>query len=922
MRSLIYALFFLFFSAPLLGQNGNYFLSHYESSDDRSDNVCFAIAQDYQGILYFATKTGILQFDGRNWNELNGNGAVYTLSNNITGDIFWGGANGYGKIAYDESGFIQNQKLSSGNVKDVFQSIVTSEKVYFLSDKALFIYSKTDGKTIEIKSNNTNGSFTCLFELYGNVYVNAESGGVFNVDQNKLIKSKIDWPETEILFSTHFDNTYLVGGLNNRLYVCSQKFKFKEINLEDQAYIDAGVVVSASWINKQLIALGTLRGGVIFINPVTGKTKELVNYNTGLPDNEVFAMMSDRNQNIWIAHDYGFTRVAPYLPMHSFDHYNGLKGNLLCAISFREQVYVGTSLGLFKLDKEEVYDEITYYEDVKIVDNKKSKEKDDPGETPPVNDKVPEIQVESKKTGFFNFLKRKKKPETNKNEKIKDEIKEERVVKESNAPTEKSSFLRRKTKSVKVTQRVLRSSQYVYKKVAGIDAKITQLIEVQGKLLATGLGGAFDVTGLQSKPLLEEPVRFVFANKDVLLASTYQDEIRAWSLTGSGWQRISLLKDLEDEITFIFEGAKDELWLCGLDKIYKLEISGFSLKKIQRLVLPGANPDESVGIQYKGKTLIVNSTGFFAFDRTKNQMVKIDTLPKPHVYFAGSKSLWYRDTHGWNLLGSTPGHSNLQLLNLFQDLRFITSDHSSNNLWLITGNNELIKFFGEKLRPYEAGYPLIVKSIRNGENKISSQTKIKIDERQSALSVEVVQPDYISAHSMEYRYFLKGLHKSWSEWSDNNNVVDFPYLPQGKYTLQIQSKDIFGKISEIESMTLNVQPPYWQRPWFYALEFALFAMLVGASFRLSSRYAIVSRILSLLTIILLIQFIQTIINNYFATTTSPVIDFFLQVVVALLILPVEGVLRRFMVRSIDATEIYHFIKKKKDGREVNKKATP
>ncbi len=47
--------------------------------------------------------------------------------------------------------------------------------------------------------------------------------------------------------------------------------------------------------------------------------------------------MVDKSQGIWAAHEYGFTRVSPYLPYRSFGHYPGLAGNLLCATSFMEK---------------------------------------------------------------------------------------------------------------------------------------------------------------------------------------------------------------------------------------------------------------------------------------------------------------------------------------------------------------------------------------------------------------------------------------------------------------------------------------------------------------------------------------------------------------------------------------------------------
>jgi len=95
----------------------------------------------------------------------------------------------------------------------------------------------------------------------------------------------------------------------------------------------------------------------------------------------------------------------------------------------------------------------------------------------------------------------------------------------------------------------------------------------------------------------------------------------------------------------------------------------------------------------------------------------------------------------------------------------------------------------------------------------------------------------------------------------------------------------------------------------------LFASLVVLSFRLSTRYHVISRLLSLLTIILLIQFIQTVIGETFETRASPVMDFFIQVLVAVLILPVEGYLRNLLLQSIEPGSILHRLIPTKENTE-------
>lgn len=890
----------------LYGQSGNYFLSHYSPSKDQFDNVCFDMVQNENGLVYFATRSGIMEFDGLNWDLIAGEGAIYSLQRSASGEIFWAGASGYGKIGYDEQGIRQIQTLSE-NVKNVFQSIAVNEKLFFLTERSLSILS-TGQAPVTVSSNDVTGTFGSIFELFGTVYVNTEQGGVLKVEGDKLVRATFAFPaKDEVIFSRAIQNQYLIGLSSNRVFLCGEDRKLREVNLEDKNYADASVIVNGAWVNSNLFVLGTLRGGMIFVQASTGKTQEIINYATGLPDNEVFTLMSDKSQCIWAAHEYGFTRVAPYLPFRSFSHYPGLQGNLICAVSFQDDVYVGTSLGLFRLEREDFYEEIVSYVDVEV---KAKQQKVDPKinkEPEPVSNS-PEDQ--SKRGGFFRFLRRNR-------SKADEPAKEESTATvKKPVSTEKLKQVKPTYRKVKKTEKVLRTSQYVYKKVQGLEAKINHLLVVNDKLIAAGLAGVYEIEGLAAKPVLQEPTRFVFASENRLFVSTYRDKVTVLRSEAQGWKSLGLLNDLDDQISYIFEGPNDETWFCALDKIYRLERSGDTdsvAGTVHAINIKNPNFDDFVGVRWQDEIVLVNSLGFFHYERNKNTFTTIDSLSLLGLsnYYPVENSIWYRDTHNWNVFGDaqrTRRQSNLRLLNLFSSLRFVSSDPDSENFWIITGDNELFRFFGERFTPYEAGYPVVLKGVWNDNKKTADRGKLKFDQEKSSLTLKVVQPNYLASQAIEYRYQLVGLDENWTDWSTNNATINFPYLPSGDYTLKVQARDIFGRVQNMQAVSFKVLPPYWQRPWFYALEFAFFASLVLLSFRLSTRYRIISRILSLLTIIMLIQFIQTVVGETFATRASPVTDFFVQVFIAFLILPVEGYLRNLMLRSLDShSGLYKFL---------------
>src|SRR5258706_6900949 len=350
----------LLISTVALSQQGNYFLSHYVPSDERIDYLTFGMVQDARGIIYFANKNGVLEFDGRNWGLISTPGPVFTLA--TFGDqVFFGGLQGFGKIVIGADNIQTYQSLSQNQpeASQIFSSLSFKDKIYFANSKVVFVVAPNSG-AVELAIKTKPGEeLSGLMEISGNIYVNSTSG-VLKIEGNKLAPPNFPWADNisiEFSASSPVSNFTLLSVSGGRLFLSSTS-GLREINLMDKDFLIHNIPIAAAWLNEELIAIGTLRGGVIFINPQTGVTQEVTNFYTGLPDNEIYALLVDRHHGLWVAHDYGYSRIAPSLPFSSYSHYLGLEGSLLCAKTFQGQSYVGTTLGLFSLVKQDVVEEV------------------------------------------------------------------------------------------------------------------------------------------------------------------------------------------------------------------------------------------------------------------------------------------------------------------------------------------------------------------------------------------------------------------------------------------------------------------------------------------------------------------------------------------------------------------------------------
>jgi len=359
----------------------------------------------------------------------------------------------------------------------------------------------------------------------------------------------------------------------------------------------------------------------------------------------------------------------------------------------------------------------------------------------------------------------------------------------------------------------------------------------------------------------------------------------------------------------MFEDKLQNIWLCARTHVFKVETVDNEITDVVNVPFSNPSMDEPLGVAL-GSEVYVAASGFFnRYDISQNGFVRFNNnqLPGAKKYFASAGSFWFHDGHQWRTFDDNMKKSlRLEWLGLFQNIRYIAPTGNGEGLWVITAGNELYNFTGNKLAAEQSDYPLFLREVRAQQSKIAPARSLRISQLESTVSFEFIQPDYLGMKAIEYRYLVQGLSKDTSAWSASNNIVNFSYLPTGDYKVIIQTRDLMGKKSKVEQIDLQVEPPLWKQSWFYAAEFAFFSMLVFLSLKLgsaNSRYRFLSRLLSLLTVIMLIQFIQTVVSSQISFKSTPVIDFFVQVTIALLVLPIEGYLRKFMLRSAEGAAL-------------------
>ena len=839
----LFALLLSISSHESLGQSGSLFIANHSPADHSFDNYNYDVLENEKGLILMANRRGLLSFDGKSWDLTETPYALFFIEEANDGTIYAGGRSGFGKFIIGEDFELEFEPIDS-TYRDLFNSYIQGEFLYMINEQKLLIHDIKTGKTMFIQGKD-GAEYEELNGDDSTVWVSTSDKGILEIEDYKLKE-----PSRQPISGSHVKRTNKSGvsvhfAFSGETYL-ETELGFEPLKLNDDGWLDNKTITQLEWINTNILAISTLSDGVLFADITTGDIVGISNYETGLPDEELMSMNVDRSGSLWLTHARGVSIISPLLPVTTFSTFPGLSGDLLQIAHFENKIYVASSTGIYVLQPKP-----TYAEEVVMVEQV--------------------VQEDTtRRRGQFGRRRKRKTQE--------------------------------QTTMVEKTIKRLVSMDYEFQRVDGIEAKSTQLLEFNNQLFAGTQEGAFYIYGQEATKILDQPIQHLFGDEvsGLLFVSLSDETTKVLKHEGGTWKENKLLEGLSDLVGQIVADDDGALWLCGTDSVYRIELEDKSLNDVEVYKINNPYYENLHATEIGNQLVFTNTSGYYTFDG--DSIVRSEQLESWHGLPSGflltpRGELWIQTVAGW--VGQRNGEDqDLNFLSIVPDPQALEIQNDS-IFWVITARNELYRVNGKQFSLFQNKRKLFLKEARTSRRRLKSKD-ISITQDEGEISFEFVRPDYMEIYGTVYQYRLKGLSADWSNWSSMNNIITYPFLPPNSYTLELRTRDALGNIEMAQPIRFKVQAPYWRRPWFYALEMCFFGGLLYFSFRLNrktERYTVLSRLLSFMTLILIVEFFQTIAESRFETDESPVIDFFIQAFIALLILPIESLIRRFISGS-------------------------
>ena len=335
--------------------------------------------QDSLGRTIMANGTGLIVFEGeRNYVIPSTNLRTFrTLAKDQTGHIYAAGNNQLGYLDLNEQGEIVYVSLSetinidSGPEYHITDLMILKGIIYFKSNKKIgqlkdTLYTEWDFANEQL-----------LFALYQDrIMTQNEDGETFLLSDGllepvNLLESGQKMPLLKGLISVK-EGKYLLISKNQGLFTLENK-QIYPINSFPSNFIKSRDVEDYLQLKGGLVGIGTFEAGILLIN-MEGQLIDHIDSENGLQNQNVYFLFQDYQDNVWIGHDTGLSRMEYPVNIKRFGPDNGLEGIVLSVAKQSQSIYAGTTNGLYYLVPQRSTDFIQLSNtrqvwDIKLIDN-------------------------------------------------------------------------------------------------------------------------------------------------------------------------------------------------------------------------------------------------------------------------------------------------------------------------------------------------------------------------------------------------------------------------------------------------------------------------------------------------------------------------------------------------------------------------
>ncbi len=311
------------------------------------------------GLIYFSTDFGLVEFDGDVWKKFKGSkGSVRSLKVLNDSIIYTGSDLDFGVWKRNGSLDFEYQSLypfkeEVGDISEEFWNIQEYKgSILFISNHNLYFHK--DDRIIKIQSPDRIESTFVVGDL---LYLALKNGGLSVLKENNIETiADIKLPTgTNIKGGYESQDGFVVVTQKSGLFIHKGRITRPIKNALSAILKEANVFCFDKLTNGQL-AFGTVSKGIILANE-DGQIMHQINRQKGLLNNTILSVHMTSNQQMWLGLDYGISYIRLADKRSFFFDNQGNFGTGYTASMHDRTFYLGTNQGLYSKPLTSMYND-------------------------------------------------------------------------------------------------------------------------------------------------------------------------------------------------------------------------------------------------------------------------------------------------------------------------------------------------------------------------------------------------------------------------------------------------------------------------------------------------------------------------------------------------------------------------------------
>ena len=351
----------------------------YNPENYGAQNQNWSIYQTTDQIMYFANNSGLLEYDGMNWNNypVPDNSIVRSVKA-VGNQIYTGSYMDFGVWERNTKGILEYtslvQKLGIELAEDeqFWDIIKLDDWLIFQSLSRIYLVNEQAKESTYIESDYVISN---IFEVEGVLFFNQLSKGLYKIiDGNvELVSYDPRLKSDNIAGLIEHNDQLVIMTASNGFYFLNNK-KLTPWKIDPKVNLNALTIYSAIKLKDNSIVIGTVSNGIYHLSP-QGTLKYDLNFEKGLSNNTVLSVYEDYQNNLWLGLDIGISHINLSSQFVVYNDTKGAIGTVYTSVLFDDYLYLGTNQGLFYKQRD-VNSDFTFIEgtngqvwNLKVIDN-------------------------------------------------------------------------------------------------------------------------------------------------------------------------------------------------------------------------------------------------------------------------------------------------------------------------------------------------------------------------------------------------------------------------------------------------------------------------------------------------------------------------------------------------------------------------